>query len=114
MTSKKDTNGPLTHEEQFFSDVSELLRTGRETAYRSVNMVMVKTYWQIGKRIVEQEQHGKARANYGESLIVNLSRYLTDSFGKGFSVANLWNFKQFYLTFTDFERFSTHRVENLS
>ncbi|KTC87157.1 PDDEXK nuclease domain-containing protein [Legionella drozanskii] len=114
MTSKKDTNGPLIHEQQFFSDVSELLRTGRETAYRTVNMVMVKTYWQIGKRIVEQEQHGKARANYGESLIVNLSRYLTDCFGKGFSVANLWNFKQFYLIFSDFERFSTHRVENLS
>ena len=75
---------------------------------------MVKTYWQIGKRIVEQEQQGKARAEYGEYLIVNLSRYLTDCFGKGFSVANLWNFKQFYLIFSDFEQFSTQRVENLS
>ncbi len=110
MTSKKT----LKIEQQFFADIRDLLRVGRETAYRSVNTVMVKTYWQIGKRIVEQEQQGKTRAEYGEYLIVNLSRYLTDCFGKGFSVANLWNFKQFYLIFSDFEQFSTQRVENLS
>ena len=113
MTSKNNTNSPLSNEQQFFSDVRELLRTSRETAYRSINSVMIKTYWHIGKRIVEQEQHGKARAGYGEYLIVNLSRYLTDCFGKGFTVANLWNFKRFYLTFTNLEQFSTHRVENL-
>lgn len=110
MTLKKI----LPDEQQFFADIRDLLRTGRETAYRSVNRVMVKTYWQIGKRIVEQEQQGEARADYGEYLIVNLSRYLTDCFGKGFSVANLWNFRQFYLTFSDFEQFSTHCVENLA
>ena len=113
MTSKNNSNSPLSNEQQFFSDVRELLRTSRETAYRSINSVMIKTYWHIGKRIVEQEQHGKARAGYGEYLIVNLSRYLTDCFGKGFTVANLWNFKRFYLTFTNLEQFSTHRVENL-
>jgi predicted nuclease of restriction endonuclease-like (RecB) superfamily len=110
MNSKKTTK----IEQHFFADIRDLLRAGRETAYRSVNTVMVKTYWQIGKRIVEQEQQGKTRAEYGEYLIVNLSRYLTDCFGKGFSVANLWNFKQFYLIFSDFEQFSTQRVENLS
>jgi len=52
---------------------------------------MVETYWSIDRRIVEQEQQGKERANYGELLLVNLSRYLSDTFGKGFSVANLWN-----------------------
>jgi len=62
MSSKK----LLTDEQQFFSEINELLRAGRDIAYRSVNTVMVKTYWQIGKRIVEQEQHGKTRANYGE------------------------------------------------
>lgn len=110
MTSKKI----LKSEQQFFADIRDLLRSGREKAYRSVNTVMVKTYWQIGKRIVEQEQQGKARAEYGEQLIVNLSRYLSDCFGKGFSVANLWNFKQFYLTFSNIEQFSTQRVENLT
>jgi DUF1016 N-terminal domain len=113
MTSKNDTKSSLSNEQQFFSDVSELLQTGRKTAYRAINSIMIKTYWHVGKRIVEQEQHGKTRADYGEYLIVSLSRYLTDCFGKGFSVANLWNFRQFYLTFNNFEQFSTHRVENL-
>ncbi len=100
-------------EKQFFTDIGEILRAGRDTAYRSVNSVMVKTYWQIGRRIVEQEQHGKERANYGEQLIVNLSRYLTDCFGRGFSIANLWNIRQFYATFPNFMQFSTQCVGNL-
>ncbi|PIZ03461.1 MAG: DUF1016 domain-containing protein [Gammaproteobacteria bacterium CG_4_10_14_0_8_um_filter_38_16] len=90
-----------------------MLRVGRETAYRSVNSVMVKTYWQIGRRIVEQEQQGQERANYGEHLIVNLSRYLTDCFGRGFSEANIRNIRQFYLRFSDFDQFATHCVANL-
>ena len=72
-----------------------------------------KTYWQLGQRIVEQEQQGEARAEYGKALITNLSRYLGDTFGKGFSVANLWNFRQFYLTYPSFDEFSTHCVGNL-
>jgi hypothetical protein len=103
----------LQDEQQFFANIRDLLRAGREKAYHSVNTVMVKTYWQIGRRIVEREQQGKARAGYGEQLIVGLSRYLTDCFGKGFSVANLWNFKQFYMTFSDFKQFSTQCVGNL-
>jgi hypothetical protein len=110
MTSKKI----LQSEQQFFADIRDLLCAGREKAYRSVNTVMVKTNWQIGKHIVEQEQQGAARAEYGEQLIVNLSRYLSYYFGKGFSVANLWNFKQFYLTFSNIEQFSTQCVENLT
>jgi hypothetical protein len=72
---------------------------------------MVNTYWQIGKRIVEQEEHGESRANYGDYLITNLSRYLSDTLGKGFSEANLWNMRQFYLVFP---QFSTQHVENLT
>ena len=113
MTSKNDINNALIHDQLFFADISELLRSGRETAYRSVNSVMIKTYWQIGKRIVEQEQHGKARANYGEQLIVHLSRYLTDCFGKGFSVANLKNIRQFYQTFTVLDELATQCVANI-
>jgi predicted nuclease of restriction endonuclease-like (RecB) superfamily len=64
---------------------------------------MVETYWNIGKRIVEQEQHGKERANYGDYLIVNLSRHLSGIFGTGFSIANLKNFRAFYLTWPDKE-----------
>jgi hypothetical protein len=86
------------NETAFFADVSRILAEGRHKAHTAVNFAMVETYWSIGRRIVEQEQHGKERANYGEHLLANLSRYLGDTFGKGFSVANLWNFRQFYLT----------------
>lgn len=102
------------HEERFFTDIGEILRAGRETAYRSVNTVMVNTYWQIGRRIVEREQHGQERANYGEHLIVNLSRYLTDCFEKGFSEASIRNIRQFYLRFSDFNQFATQCVGNLA
>jgi len=99
------------NENIFYSEISELLKQARNTAYKTVNTIMVQTYWQIGKRIVEQEQNGQNRANYGDFLITNLSRYLSDTIGKGFSEANLWNMRQFFLTFPEF---STHCVENLT
>ncbi|MDR1424842.1 MAG: PDDEXK nuclease domain-containing protein [Azoarcus sp.] len=101
-------------EQRLFADITEILQSARAKAYRAVNTVMVETYWQMGRRIVEEEQRGKERAGYGEALIVNLSRYLSETFGKGFSIANLWNFRQFYLTFPAFGQFSTHRVGNLA
>ncbi|MCL2833200.1 MAG: DUF1016 N-terminal domain-containing protein [Treponema sp.] len=79
-------------DKQFFIEIAEILSEARETAYKTVNTVMVKTNWQIGKRIVEHEQKGKSRAGYGDYLIVGLSRYLTDILGKGFSEANIKNF----------------------
>ena len=72
---------------------------------------MVETYWKIGQRIVEEEQAGKSRAEYGTKLIENLSKYLTDTFGKGFSEANLKNMRQFYLIYPEFD---TQCVANLS
>jgi hypothetical protein len=104
----------LKNENTFYSEISELLKQTRSIAYKSVNTIMVQTYWQIGKRIVEQEQQGQYRANYGDFLITNLSRHLSDTIGKGFSEANLWNIRQFYLVFPDFDQFSTHCVENLT
>jgi hypothetical protein len=86
-------------EKKFYTEISKILRTGRKAAYDSITAVMVETYWQLGKRIVEEEQKGEDRAEYGEYLIENLSRFLGDNFGKGFSEANLRNFRQFYLTF---------------
>jgi predicted nuclease of restriction endonuclease-like (RecB) superfamily len=104
---------PAPREQRFFADIAQILQTGRATAYRAVNTAMVETYWRMGRRIVEEEQQGKERAAYGEALVVNLSRYLGESFGKGFSVANLKNFRQFYLTFPDLPEKATHRVANL-
>ena len=62
---------------------------------------MVEAYWLIGKRIVEQEQHGDDRAKYGEGILKELSQSLSVEFGKGFSYSNLRNFRQFYLTYRD-------------
>ena len=62
---------------------------------------MVEAYWQIGHRIVEEEQGGEAKAAYGESLLEELSKSLTSEFGRGFSLANLRNFRQFYLTYPE-------------
>jgi len=90
-------------EKSFFADISRILNEGRHKVHAAVNFTMVETYWNIGKRIVEQEQQGKERANYGDLLIVNLSRYLSSTFGKGFSEANLKNFRQFYLTWQNDE-----------
>ena len=66
---------------------------------------MVEAYWQLGKRIVEQEQQGKDRADYGSQLLKSLSKELTAEFGKGFSVPSLYNYRSFCLTFP--EIFST-------
>ena len=82
-------------------DVRGILRQARGKAYAAVNTTMVEAYWRIGQRIVEEEQGGSARADYGSHLIRNLARALGEEFGKGISVANLWNFRQFYLTFPD-------------
>jgi hypothetical protein len=100
---KDVANASRRQDRRFFADVAAILRAGRAVVCKAVNSAMVGTYWQIGRRIVEQEQRGKSRADYGEYLLVNLSRYLGETFGKGFSYSNLRNFRQFYLTFPDSE-----------
>ncbi len=92
----------LTKKENiFYSDIRTILQKARNKAYSAINTAMVEAYWNIGKRIVEEEQQGKERADYGEYLIKNLSIALNAEFSKGFSVANLKNFRQFYLTFSN-------------
>ncbi len=85
------------------SDIQVILRTARQKSYSAVNFAMVEAYWKIGRRIVEEEQKGKERADYGTQLIKLLSESLSGEFGKGFSAANLRSFRQFYLTFPDAE-----------
>ena len=83
----------------FFADVREILHRARGQAAQSVNSVMVEAYWTIGRRIVEEEQGGSVQAAYGKGLLKELSKTLSKEFGKGFSLANLKNFRQFYLTY---------------
>ena len=78
--------------------VVELLESARHLAARSVNALMTAAYWEIGRRIVEAEQGGKERAEYGERLIVRLAHDLTARFGRGFGVVNLSQMRRFYQT----------------
>ena len=83
----------------FHADIKNILELARGKARSAVNSAMVEAYWLIGQRIVREEQQGKQKAQYGARLLENLSRALSESFGKGFSYANLRNFRQFYLTY---------------
>jgi predicted nuclease of restriction endonuclease-like (RecB) superfamily len=85
----------------YIQDIKQILQGARAKTYAAVNAAMVEAYWQIGRRIVEEEQRGEARAAYGEGLLKELSLALTEEFGKGFSAPNLRNFRQFYLTYPD-------------
>ncbi len=85
----------------FIGEIKQILSSARQNAYAAINTAMVEAYWRVGKRIVEEEQQGKQRAEYGLHLIKTLSVELSDSFGKGFSERNLRNFRQFYILFPD-------------
>lgn len=86
---------------RLLEDVRTILQNARQKTYAAVNSLMIDAYWRIGQRIVQEEQGGNARASYGSELIRNLARQLGDEFGSGVSIANLKNFRQFYLTFPD-------------
>ena len=83
----------------FYNNIAELLRTARQQVVRTVNQTMVLTYFEIGKQIVEEEQQGKERAEYGKQILKGLSEMLTKEFGKGFSTTNLKQMKSFYLSY---------------
>jgi len=77
--------------------ISDLLEHARRMSARSVNSILTATYWEIGRRIVEFEQGGKARAEYGEQLLKRLGADLTATHGRGFSWRNLFRMRGFYL-----------------
>jgi predicted nuclease of restriction endonuclease-like (RecB) superfamily len=83
-----------------FSQVVELLQNARQQILRTVNSTMVYSYFEIGRMIVEEEQSGKDRAEYGKQLLKGLSEQLNNEFGKGFSVVNLENMRKFYLAYS--------------
>jgi predicted nuclease of restriction endonuclease-like (RecB) superfamily len=84
---------------RFIEQVKQLLRDAQQNVLRAVNSLMVQTYFELGKRIVEEEQKGKSEAAYGEYLLQNLSLELTAEFGKGYSKRNLELMRKFYLTY---------------
>ncbi len=82
-----------------FGDVSKIIDTARESAARSVNAAMTAAYWLVGRRIVESEQSGEERAEYGAALVERLAEDLTVRFGRGFSIQNIYNMRLFYLSY---------------
>ena len=84
----------------YINEIKRILKNARQKAYTAVNSAMVEAYWEIGRRIVEEEQNGK-------EIIKNLSKELTEEFGKGYSYRTLREIRQFYLMFSDFEKWRT-------
>lgn len=86
---------------KLITDLASLIEQGRKTAVRYVNTALVATYWFMGRRVVEYEQKGKERAEYGEALLKKISTDLTPRFGKGFTERNLDYMRQFYLIYPE-------------
>lgn len=89
----------ITISNAFLEEIRLILTTARSKAYSAVNTAMVNAYWEIGKRIVEEEQQGNTRADYGKGLLKGLAKELKAEFGKGFDERELRRIRQFYLTF---------------
>ena len=85
--------------EALYSSIRSILDKARKRAYSAVNFAMVESYWKIGQSIVEHEQHGEARADYGKGLLKELAVRLSKDFGKGFDESNLRYMRLFYRCF---------------
>lgn len=97
-----------------FRQIADLLTSARQHLVQTVNTTMVQTYYDIGRMIVEDEQNGNERAEYGKQQLANLSKQLTAEFGKGFSVQNLRNMRQFYLIYTEQRKFIANKSNELA
>lgn len=119
MNSMQNTDSSLsTAYESLVSSISETLQEGRSNAARAVNNAVLTTYWQIGRFIVEYEQRGQERAEYGSELMTRLSRDLTERHGTGFSKSNVFAMRRLYQLYPKFQTLSgkltwSHYIELL-
>lgn len=103
----------ITANSSVLNDIRTIIEQGRQHAYAAANQAAVLTYWHIEQRIVEEEQYGEIRAQYGTHLIKTLAEQLVPKYGRTFSKRNLDYFRQFYLYFNKLEIVNT-RVHNLT
>ena len=96
-------NNNTSEEKSFISDLRTIVSAARDTSYRMANLMQVVQNWLIGRRVVVQEQQGKARADYGKHVIELASQSLTEEFGRGFSETQLRNYRKFYLAFNNLQ-----------
>jgi predicted nuclease of restriction endonuclease-like (RecB) superfamily len=99
--------------DSILADISAVINSARRAGARSVNCIMTAAYWAIGRRIVELEQGGKTRADYGEDLLVRLSVDLTKKFGRGFAKSNLYQMRAFYTAYQDILQTASGESANL-
>ena len=107
MTKLKKTDPDI-----FYQKIAEILTQARNSIVQTVNQTMVQTYFEIGRMIVEEEQDGNIRAEYGKQVLIELSKKLTNEFGKGFSRRNLEQMRQFFLVYSKTQTVSA--IFNLS
>jgi len=93
---KKLVKQEMADSTSLVNTLRDLIRQARQQVLRSVDIIQVQTYWQIGRHIVEFEQGGQTRADYGKRLLSNLADALTQEFGKGFDDRNLRNMRAFF------------------
>ena len=99
--------------DQLYSDVRAIIEDARRSVCVGISTVQIDQNWRIGRRIVEEEQKGSARAEYGKRIVSNLSTRLTAEYGEGYSERSLWEYRRFYQVFDDLEILHT-RVQNLN
>lgn len=99
--------------QEFIGDVRRIIEEGRKQAYTAAGNIALATYWNVGRRIVEEEQNGNSRAEYGKRLIAELANNLKKDYGSGYGKRNLAYYRQFYLVFNDIEILHEF-VQNLS
>lgn len=99
MNSKDKTPISARQPDALYTSIAEVLQVARMQVRQSVNSAMVQAYWQVGRLIVEDEQQGQTRAEYGKAQLSRLADKLTADFGKGFDVTNLRNMRRFYLAY---------------
>lgn len=102
-SSKKGKTVKPIDDKTFISDLGSIVSTARDMSFRAANLMQVACNWLVGWRIVEQEQHGKARAGYGKHVIQLASESLTEKFGRGYSETVIRNFRKFYLMFPNLQ-----------
>lgn len=110
---KTDKSSELKPQSHLVADVRNIVENGLRKAYQDANTTIVHTYWQVGRRIVEEEQNGDKRAEYGSRLIATLAEALSRDYSRGFTARDLRNYRQLYLCFNDLEIWYTC-VPNLS
>ena len=94
-------NLPSKNLAKFISNIKDLIKNARYNAFTAINIEMLKTYFEIGRKIVEEEQGGSKRAEYGKRLLETLSHELLKEFDKGYSVTALRNMRTFYILYKD-------------